>query len=95
MCARCRGEVFDFGGGLEPSQSGSRPELVCIHRGEAVGQMECQCGAVYRCNLLGKLCSKKSPIDNLVHATVGGEKIRLTDDVYQCCVGCDRKELRA
>jgi len=67
----------------------------CVHRGYRVGVLECQCGSLYHCNLLGKLCSKKAPIDNLVHAIVGDEKIRLTDDVYQCCAGCDRKELQA
>lgn len=62
----------------------------CIHRGDRVGVLECQCGALYQCDLLGKFCSAKNPFDKMVMGIIQGVDghVWLTDDNYQPCEAC-------
>lgn len=62
--------------------------VVCIHRGKLVGVASCGCGSVFQCNLLGKWCGSKEPIDNFVSLL----KRELTKETYQCCAGCEQYE---
>ncbi len=62
--------------------------LACAHRGLHVGRLECNCGSLYHCKLLNKLCSPRAPFDNLAMGIVGDDHFLLTSDNYQPCDSC-------
>ncbi len=90
-CPQCKQQVQLDSETAKPTlQTHKTP--VCINRGDLAGPMECNCGVVYNCNLLNKLCSSSKPIDEWVHAKVDNQSIQLTKKTFQHCGTCDYKE---
>lgn len=56
----------------------------CINCGAFVGVASCGCGEVYQCNLLGKWCGRREPIDEFVSLL----RRELNEKTYQCCRKC-------
>lgn len=83
-CRRWRGD--DIEAQQVDIVSGTKPP--CVHRGERAGVLECQCGTLYQCNLLGVWCSYRKPLDQFVRGVIGDDHIELTEANYRPCEGC-------
>ena len=63
----------------------------CRFRGDRKGWASCKCGIVYECPRLGKYCTERTPVDDLVeiHFDDGRPVSLVMHANFQACGTCD------